>query len=106
MPAPAGIFAHPVAGLDQRRHNRWNVARVDQVVERDGEIGVGDEILAIMDDNQGIGPSRRIACGQIDPLLAALSKCRALDLHGFDTPGGSATRLTPLGARVAIGPAL
>ena len=106
MPAPAGIFAHPVAGLDQRRHNRWNVARVDQVVEGDGEIGVGDEILAIMDDDQGIGPSRRIAGGQIDPLLAALSKRRALDLHGFDAPGGSATRLTPLGARVAIGPAL
>ena len=106
MLAPAGIFAHPVAGLDQRRYNGWNVARVDQVVERDREIGVGDEILAVMDDDQGIGPSRRIAGGQIDLLLAALSKRRALDLHGFDTPGGSAARLTPLGARVAVGPAL
>src|ERR671912_1878029 len=98
MPAPAGIFAHPVAGLDQRDHNRGDVARVDQVVEGDGEIGIGDKILAVMDDDQGVRLSCRIARGQVDPLLAALSKRSALDLNGFDAPGGCATRLTPLGA--------
>src|SRR5918993_4404441 len=106
MPAPAGIFAHPVAGLDQRDHNRGNVACIDQVIEGDGEIGIGDKILAVMDDDQGIGPSCRIARGQVDPLLAALSKRSTLDLYSFDAPSGSATRLTPLRARVAIGSAL
>src|SRR3954453_21727008 len=59
-----------------------------------------------MNDDQGIGLSRCIAGGQVDPLLTALSKRRAFDLHGFDTPGGSAAWLAPLWARVAVGPAL
>src|SRR4051812_22883809 len=106
MPAPARIFPHPVASLDQRCDDRGDVACIDQIVERNGEVGVRNKILTIMDYDDGVGPFRRIAGGQVDRLLAVLGKRCTLHLHGFDTPCGGTASLAPLGARVSVSPAL
>ena len=105
MPPAAGIFAEPVAGLHQRRDHRRDVARVDQVVEQHRQVGIGDEVVAVVDDDERIGPLRVVAGRQVDPHPAGLAEGAALDRDLLDPPGGRAARQAPLRPLVAEGAA-
>ena len=59
-PAPR-IFAEPVPRLHQRHDHRRDRALVDQVVEHHRQVGVGDVVVAVVHDDQRIGPRPRRA---------------------------------------------
>ena len=52
----AGVVAHAVVRLHQRRDERRHVAGFDQVVERDAEVGIAEVVEPVVDDDQRIAP--------------------------------------------------
>ncbi len=86
MAAAARVFAGAVARLHQGGHHRRDVAGVDQVVERDRQVGIGHEVVAVMDDHERAGGLGGIARRQIDPLGADLVEDPALDPDRLDAP--------------------
>ena len=102
----AGVFAQPVAGLHQRRDHRRDLARVDQVVEHHRQVGVGDEVVAVVDDDQriGAGPGRGRPAGR--PARRGSRRRRALSTcELLDAAGRRAARQAPLRPLVAEGAA-
>ena len=81
MLPPAGIFPQPVAGLHQRRDHRRDLPGIDQVVEHHRQVGIGDEVVAVVDHHQRIGPLRIVPRRQVDPHVAHLAEGAALDLQ-------------------------
>ena len=79
VPGVAGIFAVALARLRQHGDEGRHLAPMDQVVEDRLQVCMIQEILAVVDDEEGIAPILGKAGGEVDADRARLAEGAALD---------------------------